>query len=228
MKKIIVALVLLCTTGVYAQKNFIDQNYIEVSAKAEREVVPDEIYVHIVLNEADYKNRSLRDLEKDVVSVLKRLDIDEKEALKVCDVASSSSKSWFKRKTNTMQEYMLKLSTAQQLMGVAQGLNEAGIMGYAVEKVLYSKIDDLRSELKVEAMKRAAQKAKDLAGAVNQSVGRALYIDESDGDNYTPRTARPHFSLDLTKCELKQNAVEDLEFTSIKVYSEVLVRFELK
>lgn len=33
------------------EKNFIDQNYIEVTGTAEMEIVPDEIYLKIVLSE---------------------------------------------------------------------------------------------------------------------------------------------------------------------------------
>ena len=41
------------------EKNFIDQNYIEVTGTAEMEIVPDEIYLKIVLSEKDKGKKSL-------------------------------------------------------------------------------------------------------------------------------------------------------------------------
>ena len=66
---IIIALFAICI-AVNSQtmaKNFIDQPYIEVTGKAELEVVPDEIYLTIVIDEKDNKaKQSLEELEKSV------------------------------------------------------------------------------------------------------------------------------------------------------------------
>ena len=39
------------------ENNFIDQNYIEVTGRAEMEIVPDLIYLNIVLSDKDNKNK---------------------------------------------------------------------------------------------------------------------------------------------------------------------------
>ena len=59
-----------------AQKNFLDQPYIEVSASVDTLVVPDRIYVSITLNEADSKNKkSVEEQEKQLETILKKLKI---------------------------------------------------------------------------------------------------------------------------------------------------------
>ena len=59
-----------------AQKNFLDQPYIEVSASVDTLVVPDMIYVSITLNEADSKNKkSVEEQEKQLETILKKLKI---------------------------------------------------------------------------------------------------------------------------------------------------------
>ena len=40
------------------EKNFIDQNYIEVSGTAEMEIVPDQIYLKIVISEKDKRQEN--------------------------------------------------------------------------------------------------------------------------------------------------------------------------
>ena len=54
---VIIAFVLCCPIYMMAQsgKNFIDQNYIEITGTAETLVVPDEIYVSIKLTEKNHR-----------------------------------------------------------------------------------------------------------------------------------------------------------------------------
>ena len=66
-KSIVILLTMFIGLNLSAQnqKNFIDQNYIEVKGVAELEVVPNEIYLNIVLDEKDTKNKeSIEQLEQ--------------------------------------------------------------------------------------------------------------------------------------------------------------------
>src|SRR5665647_3049367 len=100
MKKIILAGLLLFSTIMAAnaqtgEKNFIDKPYIEVTGKAEMEIVPDEIYMAIVINEKDNKRKiSLAQAEKDMVAKLKSLGIDTKKNLSVKDLSSNFKNYW--------------------------------------------------------------------------------------------------------------------------------------
>ena len=78
----VAALLLFSANIVSAQeKNFIDTPYIEVTGKAEMEVVPDEIYVGITINEKDNKGKvSVDQQEQEMFKQLKEIGIDvEKE-----------------------------------------------------------------------------------------------------------------------------------------------------
>ncbi|MDA3891149.1 MAG: hypothetical protein PF517_05735 [Salinivirgaceae bacterium] len=60
MRSLLIVLALILTLFTQAQtgtKNFIDQNYIEVTGKAELNVVPDEIFLKILISEKDTKNK---------------------------------------------------------------------------------------------------------------------------------------------------------------------------
>ena len=92
MRKIIGFLVLLpcllfAQTG---QKNFIDQNFIEVTGKSEMEITPDLIYLKIFINEKDGKSKlSLPEREKTMISVLKEIGVDVTKDLTIKDMSSN-------------------------------------------------------------------------------------------------------------------------------------------
>ena len=67
-------------------KNFIDQPYIEVTGQIETEIIPNEIYLNIVLNENDKKgNISIEDQENQIISILKSLNIDMEHNFSIID-----------------------------------------------------------------------------------------------------------------------------------------------
>ncbi|MDO4225400.1 MAG: SIMPL domain-containing protein, partial [Bergeyella zoohelcum] len=96
MKKLLLIFVLfLAQNLVFAQKNFIDQPYIETSAKADSLVTPDRIYLAITIQEADSKNRkSVEEQEQAMESVLKKLGINTQK-----DLTLENAISYFKNYT---------------------------------------------------------------------------------------------------------------------------------
>ena len=67
------------------QKNFIDQNYIEVKGIAKLEIVPNEIYLTIHIDEKDTKNKeSVEVLEKQMFSALKKAGVNLEKQVYNC------------------------------------------------------------------------------------------------------------------------------------------------
>ena len=93
MRNILIGLLVLISTGISAQagdKNFIDQNYIEVIGKSEMEITPDMIYLKVLLNEKDTKNKiSVPELESKMIEKLKGIGIDIAKDLLIKDISSS-------------------------------------------------------------------------------------------------------------------------------------------
>ena len=93
MKKIILFAVIILPFLSSAQtfeKNFIDQNYIEVIGRSEMEVVPNLIDIKIILNEKDNKGKqTLQELEKEMIDILTNIGIDIEKDLVVKDLASN-------------------------------------------------------------------------------------------------------------------------------------------
>ena len=181
MKKSFLIFVMFFVWNLFsAQKNFLDQPYIEVSASADTLVVPDRIYVSITLNEADSKNKkSVEEQEKQLETILKKLKINTDKDLSVLDY-SSNFKKYFLKGQNILKtkKYSLLVRDAYTLANVIISLEEAGISNTEVEKVEYSKYRELLLELRSEAVKRSRIIADKLVKPLNQKAGKALYISD--------------------------------------------------
>ncbi len=98
MKKFISTLILtfIILTG-YGQetgKNFIDQNYIEVTGHADNEVVPDKIFLKFFINEKDFKNQTLSEVETKMIQKLMEIGIDVDKKLAVKDFVINFQNYW--------------------------------------------------------------------------------------------------------------------------------------
>lgn len=95
MKKTVLLLVLFLGTlalGMAQSKenDFLDQPYIEVTGTAMMEVVPDEIYVKIILREKDQRGKTeLEQQEKKLFQTLQKVGIDVKKDLAVRNMAGN-------------------------------------------------------------------------------------------------------------------------------------------
>lgn len=181
MKKSFLIFVMFFVWNLFsAQRDFLDQPYIEVEAEADTLVVPDRIYVSITLNEADSKNKkSVEEQEKQLETILKKLKINTDKDLSVLDY-SSNFKKYFLKGQNILKtkKYSLLVRDAYTLANVIIILEEAGISNTEVEKVEYSKSKELLLELKSEAVKRSRITADKLVKPLNQKAGKALYISD--------------------------------------------------
>ncbi len=239
MKRFILALLsTCCVVANYAQsgeKNFIDQNYIEVSGKAEAEVQPDRIYLKIILDEKDFKTKqSLDDMEKRMLAKLRELGIDVAKDLSLLDFASNFKSYIFSKDVVLIKDFQLIVRDTKTLQAVFYELRKLGISNISIEKTEYSDIEQLRKDVKVKAVKAAREKAGLLAEALGQSLGRALYLQETQYmnpefvSNAFLRGASSGIKMRGAVPEQLDVTYQDLEFEKIKVESSLLLRFELK
>ena len=235
MKKSFLIFVMFFVWNLFsAQKNFLDQPYIEVSATADTLVVPDRIYVSITLNEADSKNKkSVEEQEKQLETILKKLKINTDKDLSVLGY-SSDFKKYFLKGQNILKtkKYSLLVRDAYTLGNVIISLEEAGISNTEVEKVEYSKYKELLLELKSEAVKRSRITADKLVKPLNQKAGKALYISDTNYggiEDYEYAIVR---DLALQEIEYKKEGASEeflrkLDFQKIKFSTTVYVKYQL-
>ncbi len=237
MKKLIIGLLLSVSVVGFAQtgeKNFIDQNYIEVTGKAELEIVPDLIYLKIILSDKDNKDRlSLPEIEKRVINKLSELDIDVNKDLSLMNFMSDLKSDWFKTNVALKKQYQLIVRNTKTLQKVFFEFQNLGISTVSIEKLDHSNIEQYRKDVKVSAVKVAKEKAEMLAVALNQKIGKAIYVQELDiayqnvSSNVFVRGIGSNLKYSSNSAAADEAGV-DIEFEKIKVEGKFLVRFTLE
>jgi len=214
------------------QKNFIDQNYIEVNGKAEKEITPDQVFLKVLVNEEDSKGKqTLETLEKEMLKKLAEIGIDLTEDLVVVDMTSNFKNYWFKNKDiYSQREYQVKCKDARTAGMVFQELESIGISNISVERVNHSEMETFRKEVKVEAIKAAKDKAEALAAAIDQSIGKAIHIQEMDYQLFRPQMSNVAMSsIQIRGTSEKESQPQaNIEFEKIKLGYSIRVSFELK
>jgi len=211
-------------------KNFIDQNYIEVNGNAKMEIIPDEIYLNINLSERDTKNKeSVDNLEKKMLSTLKQIGINLEKQVSIQDFTSNFHKYFLKKKDILKsKDYQVIVHDTKTLSNLFSSLEKIGISNINIEKVDHSKIEDFKLEVKLKAIKDAKDKAKALTAAIDQEVGKAIYINEGSYNMYKSRPQDKRMMVRGMATMNMEEAAPQIEFQKIELENRIMVRFELK
>jgi uncharacterized protein YggE len=212
--------------GQTLEKNFIDQNYIEVTGTAEMSIVPDLIYIKIIINEKDSKNKiSVAEMEKRMINKFQEIGIDVKKDLSINDLLSVyKSKMLAKSDVILSKQYQLIVHHAATAVKAYEELEKVDISNVSIESVDNTKIVEFSREVKLNAIKAAKEKADLLAKAINQNIGRAIYIEELNRSEITSNKIirTPRYRISDKGEEI------DPDFEKIRLKDSILVRFELK
>jgi uncharacterized protein YggE len=225
MKKLFLAVVALCLTlPAFAQT---EENYIQVNGTSEIEIVPNQIFLSITLDESDSKGRqAIEQQRKLMISTLKALGIDTEKRLTMADMSSS----YFKRGTSlSAAKYQLELSTSEQVVAVYDKLSEIGISDITISRVSHTDIEQYKSRCRQEAMKNAKAVATELATAVGQNVGSCFYIYDSNR-GITPSYYNDGVMLMRSVAKLANGAQAEqtpVEFKKITLNYSVTAKFRL-
>lgn len=209
-------------------KNFIDQPYIEVNGKAEMDIIPDEIYLKIVISEKDNKYKlSIAELDKKLLSGLQAVGVDVSKDLSLMDLSSNfRSQLILKDEIVLSKAYELRLHSGQMVGKVARELEKSGISNISIIKIDHSKLETLRKEVKANAIKAAKSNAEVLSSSIGQQIGKALFVQEQyfnvmQANMYMDKRSFGAMSVD-------EVAEMPVDFEKIKLETTILVRFELK
>lgn len=189
MKKIaILILMSFWTIQSHSQsKNFIDQPFLETEVEVDTLVIPDKIYLKIVLNEVDSRNKkSTEELEKAMKKVFESLNIDTEKNLSLLDFSSDFKKYFMNgQKVIKSKMYSLLVSDANTAGKVLAGLEMEDISNVSIVKTEYSQSEKLLLILRSKAILKAKQNAENMLEPLNQKVGKAIYISDSNAISNT-------------------------------------------
>ena len=214
-------------TGFSQTKNFIDHHYLETTAKVDSLVQPDRIYLSILIQEKEDRNKtSVETQERLLAKVLENLNIDLKKQLKIEDLASNYKK-YFLRKKSVLKSKAYELVVYDGLTAskVLIHLEAQGISNVQLTKTKYSKTEALKMALRSKAILKAKAQATALITPLEQSLGKAIFISEKYYNHpYNLRTERVALAYNS---DMKLETPLDIEFSDIKIESEVTVRFSI-
>ncbi|MDD3032978.1 MAG: SIMPL domain-containing protein [Bacteroidales bacterium] len=233
MKKILTAIVILiATTALSAQdKNFIDQNYIEINASATKEVSPDEIFVSITIEEKDNKSKSLEKQEKEMFARLKALGIDLEKDMLVKDMATQVQEYILRKNTVvTSKSYQLKITSTDMLIKVFKELEKLSIPNVSIVKTDVSDKEKVKNEVMIMASEKAKSRAEILANSFGKKLGKAIYIQHNEGYQ-RDIVIRGMYALGAKAADVnvaEDYAGPDLAFGKISFTQNIFVRFSLE
>ena len=221
-----------------AQNSTPVQRTINANGTAWKEVTPDEVYVQVSLREYNRKNNDKVDIEtikNQFLQNAKQIGLTEK------DITVQSYSGWNgniviykKNKKNNPDlkagvTYLVKLGGVEQMDRLVGILDDDATQNFSVSKYDYSKMEDLKKELQIQAVKNAREKAVYTAGAIGETVGKAITIDGAMevGENM-PRMYTMSLARSSAAGEASDSSPMDVDFKKIKVQYNIQVTFSLQ
>ena len=234
MKKFLLVLFLcqVLITNAQFQKNFINENYIELTGFSQLEITPNEIYLNISINEANKKLKlSVEEQEALMINELTKNNIKLEKNFSVKDFTSSYKYYFFKQTDiKKSKTYELKVTSAQELGKVYESLEKIGISNISIVKVDHTEIEDFKLQTKVNAIKIAKTKAQKYTEALGQTIGKAIHIQEQN-INTSQNFSQLNEVVVVGYGSISKNKdfnFENLEFSNIVIEAKVHVKFQLK
>lgn len=184
--KTILLFLLVTSSSLFAQKNFLDRPYIETAAMADTLVMPDRIYMSIILNENDSRGRkSTEEQEKVLQEQLNKLNIDTQKDLTLVMLSSDYERYFLSgSKVNKIKMYSLLVHDGITTSKVITALESVDISNVSITRKEYSKQAELILALKAKAVKNAGKNAQAMAQATGKKAGDVLFITDIPIDGY--------------------------------------------
>ncbi|MBW1294994.1 DUF541 domain-containing protein [Aquimarina litoralis] len=211
---------------------------MQTKATYTTEVAPDKIVLSILLKESNTRGKvSVEELEKRLEMVLQSNDIDIQSQLRLVTL-SSNFRSFFLKKTDVYKSksYELELKDLKLVGKILRDLESQKISNVDLSKTEYTKLEELKIELKSKAVLKAKKQAEEMAKALNQSIGKAIFISDVESNinayqrgvnglnvrRYSAARMAAAYEVNRAEAEL------EVEFDKIKVAATVTVHFRLE
>jgi uncharacterized protein len=246
MKKIILLLAAACIfqLATAQQPLFANNPYpktISVSGSAEMEIVPDEIFVNVLLSEYQKKGDPKKDIETIKTNFLESCKAAGIPDSVISIVSYSGNNNYYfirKRKKNTDLlaniTYQVKFKSSKLMDDLVEKLDDNATQNFSIISVSHSRIIEFRRQLKIRAVQAAREKGIYLTEAVGERLGEAITINEPDESQpfYLDRSSisnneyRQSNYSNVVSLDAPQTT--EVDFKKLKLRFEVSVVFALK
>jgi uncharacterized protein YggE len=230
MKKLFLLAALVATTfGAFAQNTDLRRK-IEVTGIAEQEVTPDIINVSISLKEYlnGKKKVTISQLENQLEKAIAEAGI-AKEDFTVNNLSSWNYETEKKKNPDFLasKQYGVKFRDLNKFNQIMSKIDPKGIQSTNIDSYDYSKINEIKNKLKLQALLAARDKASFLVNGLGDKLGSALNITESDNSSFPQ--PRMYANVMFKSAAADAAAPEsDIDFKKIKLSFQIQAVFEIK
>lgn len=223
-------LILMMVAGVTANaQEFRQLPLITTNGEGKVKVVPDQVAISVSV---ESKGSKAADVKKEndskidaVIRYIKKMGVPATD-FQTQQVYLNDQYDYAKKKHNYVatQTIRILLKDIKKYDDLMEGLVDTGINQISGVEYKSSKIEAHRSEARKLAVLDAQSKAKDLAGALGQTVGAAFTINDN-----SPNYPQPRYEMMAMKmADSAMGGNETLAVGEIEVIANVSVAFHMK
>lgn len=213
-----------------------EKPFIEVTGTAGLEIAPDEIYVDIIIQERyDGKEKLPVDQqEQKLKTVLEQLHVDIKDLSLSSANAEYVNVKKVGKDVLTEKNYKLKLTDAFTVGKLFEQLDKIDLTNAYISMMNHSKMDSLKKEIRIKAIKAAKEKADYLLSAIGAKTGQPLMVQERDYGAINPLALNSRNRGEYAEKELYKeggviiNVKENVQLKMLKIESAIFVKFAIK
>ncbi len=231
MKKLQTVLLILIATFSFSQTKTDAKPFIEITGTAKEEVIPNEIYLDVPVEERIEKGKkiTIQEIETALKKELQSCGVSEK-SLSISNLNSKLVKTgWWNKEILATADYELKINDASILKDVFEIFERLNIKNARITKASHDNIINIRKKVRISAIKAAKEKADYLLNAIGEQTGKPLLVRDVGNEqinNFTfANTAYKQNKLLSREVNLKQG---NIQFQNITISSSIYVKFEIK
>jgi uncharacterized protein len=159
---------------------------ITVTGSAEMLVIPDEIYVNIVLREYQKKNQDKKELEMiktDFLNYCKEAGLAD-SSISIQSYTGFNNYYTLRKKKRRDQDlmasitYQVKFNNSKEMDLLIEKLDDEATVSFDIAYTSHSKLTEFRRLLKIQAIKAAKDKGIYLTEAIGEKLGGAITVQE--------------------------------------------------
>jgi uncharacterized protein len=212
--------------------NCVKDPYIAVTGTAKMEIVPDKIFLDIILTEKDRNDKKqLNEIEILFLDVLQKLNIS-KDDLSLSDANSSLIRvPWKGKKISKTKEYQLMVKDVKTLTLLLNELENVDISNVSISHVDHSEIEKYRKEVKIKAIIAAKEKADYLLKAIGKELGDPIEISENQNylSSLQSKVAGVNVTMRGSRASGTEYYIDDqVTFEKIDLEYSVFAKFKIK
>lgn len=159
---------------------------ITVTGSAEMLVIPDEIYVNIVLREYQKRGESKKELEaikSEFLTACQSIGLPD-SSISIQAYTGFNNYFWLRKKKprdvdmKASITYQVKFQHSKQMDDLIEKLDDEATQSFDIAYTSHSKITEFRRQLKIQAVKAAKEKGIYLTEAIGEKLGGAITVRE--------------------------------------------------